>query len=63
MTRRRLFPYSCVGALGLVAALAASPSAAPQAQSHPSFDGLWNSGTATPLERPAALRDKPRGGR
>ncbi len=25
----------------------------------PSFDGIWNSGTATPLERPAALRDTP----
>ena len=25
----------------------------------PSFDGIWNSGTATPIERPAALRDTP----
>ncbi|MFN7981950.1 MAG: hypothetical protein U0Q11_08845 [Vicinamibacterales bacterium] len=24
----------------------------------PAFDGLWNSATATPLERPASLRDK-----
>lgn len=55
---RRLFPYGCLGVLGLAFALAASPSAAPQVQAHPSFDGIWNSGTATPLERPAALRDK-----
>ncbi len=25
----------------------------------PNFDGVWNSATATPLERPANLRDKP----
>ena len=24
----------------------------------PNFDGIWNSGTATPLERPVALKDK-----
>lgn len=26
---------------------------------HPDFEGIWNSGTATPLERPPELRDKP----
>ncbi len=26
---------------------------------HPTFDGVWNSATATPLERPANLKDKP----
>ena len=32
----------------------------PTAQSpKPAFDGIWNSATATPLERPAALKDKP----
>jgi hypothetical protein len=25
----------------------------------PNFDGVWNSGTATPLERPRELKDKP----
>jgi len=25
----------------------------------PNFDGVWNSATATPLERPATLKDKP----
>jgi hypothetical protein len=24
----------------------------------PNFDGIWNSATATPLERPAQLKDK-----
>jgi hypothetical protein len=28
------------------------------AQSHPDFEGTWNSATATPLERPAQLKDK-----
>jgi hypothetical protein len=26
---------------------------------HPGFDGMWNSATATPLERPRQLKDKP----
>ena len=26
---------------------------------HPDFEGIWNSATATPLERPRDLRDKP----
>jgi hypothetical protein len=26
---------------------------------HPNFEGVWNSATVTPLERPAALKDKP----
>src|SRR3954469_14606484 len=25
---------------------------------HPGFDGIWNSATATPLERPRELKDK-----
>ncbi len=34
-------------------------SAGPQPPvSHPGFDGIWNSATATPLERPLALKDK-----
>ncbi len=51
MTRRRLFLFLFLGALGLAPA-----SAAPEAQ--PSLEGIWNSATATPLERPAALKDK-----
>jgi hypothetical protein len=34
----------------------ARPSAAPE--SHPGFDGIWNSATVTPLERPVPLKDK-----
>ena len=30
-----------------------------QAARRPSFEGIWNSGTATPLERPKELQDKP----
>jgi hypothetical protein len=26
---------------------------------HPNFEGIWNSATATPLERPVELKDKP----
>ncbi len=35
---------------------AAQPQAAGR---HPDFQGIWNSATATPLERPAQLKDKP----
>jgi hypothetical protein len=38
----------------LVRAFAASPAAV----THPDFDGIWNSATATPLERPRQLKDK-----
>ena len=31
---------------------------APAAHHHPDFAGIWNSATATPLERPARLKDK-----
>ncbi|MGD1094635.1 MAG: hypothetical protein ABSB35_21915 [Bryobacteraceae bacterium] len=30
----------------------------PAAGAHPDFAGIWNSGTATPLERPLRLKDK-----
>ena len=43
-------------ALFLARAFAASPSASPDA--HPGFDGIWNSATATPLERPLQFKDK-----
>jgi hypothetical protein len=39
----------------LVAFLFAPPLAA---QAHPDFGGIWSSATATPLERPARLKDK-----
>ncbi len=51
MTRRRLFLLLLLAASNLVPALAA-----PEAR--PNFEGIWNSATATPLERPAALKNK-----
>src|SRR5262245_41684030 len=46
----------------VILAAAALPITAGQARhdpaAHPGFDGIWNSSTVTPLERPAALRDK-----
>jgi hypothetical protein len=33
-------------------------SAQAPVKTHPDFTGIWNSGTATPLERPARLKDK-----
>jgi hypothetical protein len=34
------------------------PAAAQNASRHPDFAGIWNSSTATPIERPARLKDK-----
>ena len=42
--------------LNLVQPVASGQGASPVA--HPNFDGIWNSATATPLERPSQLRDK-----
>ena len=54
MTRRTLFLF--LAALSLVRTFAAGPGTNPGA--HPGFDGIWNSATATPLERPLQLKDK-----
>ncbi len=56
MTRRRLFLCLFLAALGLLPAFAAGPGTAPDAR--PGFDGIWNSATATPLERPLQLKEK-----
>ena len=56
MTRRTLFLFVSLAALSLVRTFAAGPSA--MADAHPGFDGIWNSATATPLERPRQLKDK-----
>jgi hypothetical protein len=50
-TRRRLLLI--VGAVSVV-----PPAAAPVEIQHPDFTGIWSSATATPLERPARLKDK-----
>ncbi len=57
MTRRL---FLCLLVLTSAAMVRASAQGRPAPRpSRPSFDGIWNSGTATPIERPAALRDKP----
>jgi hypothetical protein len=43
-------------ALSLACVVAASQRANPNA--HSGFDGIWNSATVTPIERPARLKDK-----
>ena len=52
-----MLPLLVVAALGLVPTLLSSQGAGRDA--HPRFEGIWNSGTATPLERPRELKDKP----
>jgi hypothetical protein len=54
-TRRTPLVFLFVAALYLVRTFAAGPDAA---DAHSSLDGIWNSATATPLERPRQLRDK-----
>jgi hypothetical protein len=54
--RSRLFACSCLTALCLLGTLTTGQTGA--RTSPPNFDGIWNSGTATPLERPPALKDK-----
>jgi hypothetical protein len=47
-----------LAAVSLLRTAAAQPHAHASAQ-QPDFQGTWNSATATPLERPAQLRDQP----
>jgi hypothetical protein len=54
--RRTAFLFSMLAALSLIRTLSAGQRA--PAGAHSGFDGIWNSATATPLERPAALKDK-----
>ena len=55
MSRLRIIV--CLLALSFVRpARAQTPS--PTAGGHPDFGGIWNSATATPLQRPVKLRDK-----
>ena len=53
MTRRTLFLFPFLASLSLVRTFAAGPGT-----NHPGFDGIWNSATATPLERPLQWKDK-----
>jgi len=52
----RAFVAAVLTALGLIPALAAGQSAALDPRA--AFEGIWNSATATPLERPRQLKDK-----
>ena len=57
MIRRIQVLGLCLAVLWVFPPFAADPSTAPDP--HAGFDGIWNSATATPLERPVALKDKP----
>jgi len=46
-------------AMALIASLPALTSGQSRRAARPSLEGTWNSATVTPLERPAALKDKP----
>ena len=54
------FGFLVLGALILFQTLAASRAEAQRAKAdaRPNFDGIWNSATTTPLERPPQLKDK-----
>ena len=54
--KRWILAASLVAAASPVPALVTGHDTVTQAPPH--FDGIWNSATATPLERPAELRDK-----
>ena len=56
MTRRRVCLFLVLVALNVLRSDAAGQG--PRSSAHPDFDGIWNSATATPLERPAQLKDK-----
>src|SRR6266508_1550926 len=56
VTRRTTFLFSLLAALALVRTFAAGQRTRPDARS--GFDGIWNSATATPLERPVRWKDK-----
>jgi len=54
--RRSLFLLAMVAAQSAVPAFVSGQRASRAA--HPSFEGIWNSATVTPLERPRELQDK-----
>jgi hypothetical protein len=55
--RRTLVLLPLAGVLTIIPTLVSGQRASRAA--HPDFEGLWNSATVTPLERPKELRDKP----
>ncbi len=55
--RRTLFLLPLAAALIVAPTLVSGQRAG--RDGHPNFEGIWNSATATPLERPRELKDKP----
>jgi hypothetical protein len=55
--RRTLFLFSVAAVMIAVPTLVSGQRASGDV--HPNFEGIWNSATATPLERPTPLKDKP----
>jgi hypothetical protein len=55
MSRRTLFLWSLLMALAVFRSVVMGQAASAK---RPSFDGIWNSATVTPLERPLQLKDK-----
>lgn len=56
MSRPTTVLLPVLAALGLCATLVSGQGASPEARQ--ALEGIWNSATATPLERPAQLKDK-----
>jgi hypothetical protein len=56
MTRRILFLVPVLAAVGFGPSFVSGQGAG--RDTHQGFEGIWNSATATPLERPAQLKDK-----
>ena len=56
MARRTLFLFPLLVGLSLIRTSAAGRQTT--AVPHPRFEGIWNSATATPLERPPSLKGK-----
>jgi hypothetical protein len=57
MSRRTRFLLPLAAALLVVPVLVSGQRAS--RDGHPNFDGIWNSATATPIERPPQFKDKP----
>lgn len=57
--RRRVWVGLMLAALALATLWRDPSTIAAAADPMPSFEGIWNSATATPLERPVELKDKP----
>src|SRR5262249_39387908 len=55
--QRTFLAIGTLGVLALVPVLVVGQTAA--RDPHRGFDGIWNSATVTPLERPRTLTDKP----